>query len=98
MASVRQLKERKDKCVNFQLHPKKVHEEPEPQSEMTADEMTVAGKALDDAEKAIYEASKCLLNLSLAIKNPSDRQADILRERVRGLRGEVENMSSTFFR
>jgi hypothetical protein len=98
MASVRQLKERKDKCVNFQLHPKKVHEEPEPQPEMTADEMMVAEKALDDDEKVVYEASKWLLNLSIAVKDPSPAQADILRERVRGLRDEVENMRSIFFR
>jgi hypothetical protein len=35
---------------------------------MTEDEMKVAEKALETAEKACHEASKWLLNLSLAIK------------------------------
>jgi hypothetical protein len=67
-------------------------------SEMSPDEVKVAEKALETAEKACYEASKWLLNLSLAIKNPSPDQAEIFRERVRDLRDEVERMRSIFLR
>ena len=52
-------------------------EKPEPKPEMSADQMKIAEKALEAAEKACYEASKWLLNLSLAIKNPSEKQAEI---------------------
>jgi hypothetical protein len=62
-------------------------EKPEPKPEMTADEMIVAEKALDAAGKACYEASKWLLNLSIAVKDPSPDQADIFREHVRGVEG-----------
>jgi hypothetical protein len=50
------------------------------------------------AEKACYEASRCLLNLSLAIKTPSPEQAEIFRGRVTDLRDEVERMRSIFLR
>jgi hypothetical protein len=59
---------------------------PEPKPEMTPDEMKVAEKGLETAEKACYEASRCLLNLSLAIKTPSPEQAEIFRGRVTDLR------------
>ena len=72
--------------------------EPEPKPGMTADEMQAAEKALDDAEKAVWEASKWLLNLSLAIKNPSEKQVEILRPRVKALKDEVEKMLSIFSR
>jgi hypothetical protein len=72
-------------------------EEPSDTSGMTADEMKVAENVLETAEKAIREASKWLLNLSLAIKDPSPAQADIFRGRVTQLRDEVENMRSMFF-
>jgi hypothetical protein len=72
--------------------------EPEPQPGMTPDEIKVAEITLAAAEKACYEFSKWLLNLSIAIKNPSPAQADILRERVRGLKLEVQNMLSIFSR
>jgi len=65
---------------------------------MTPDEVKVAEKALETAEKAVYEASKWLLNLSIAIKNPSPDQAEILRGRVTELRDEVEKMRSMFLR
>jgi hypothetical protein len=67
-------------------------------SEMTADQMRVAEKALDDAEKAVYEASKWLLNLSITVKNPSAEQAEIFRGRVTELRDEVERMRLMFLR
>jgi len=74
----------------------KLKQPPEMEPEMTADEMKVAEKALETAEKACYEASKWLLNLSISIRDPSEEQAEIFRERVRGLRDEVENMRSMF--
>ena len=72
--------------------------EPEREPEMTPDQMKVAEQTLDTAEKACYEASKWLLNLSLAIKNPSPQQAEIFRGRVTDLRDEVERMRSIFLR
>jgi hypothetical protein len=65
---------------------------------MTADEMKVVEKALETAEKACYEASKWLLNLSLAITNPSEKQAEIFRGRVTELRDEVEKIRLMFLR
>jgi hypothetical protein len=63
---------------------------------MTADEMKVAEKALETAEKACHEASKWLFNLSVAIRNPSPEQVEMFRGRVIELRDEVEHMRSTF--
>jgi hypothetical protein len=74
----------------------KPKQSPEMEPEMSADEMNVAEKALETAEKACYEASKWLLNLSLAIKTPSPAQAEIFRGRVTDLRDEVERMRPIF--
>jgi hypothetical protein len=71
---------------------------PEPKPEMSPDQMEVAEKALESAEKAVYEASKWLLNLSIAVKDPSPAQADILRGRIIDLRDEVERMRLIFLR
>jgi hypothetical protein len=76
----------------------KPKQSPEPKPEMSPDQMKVAEQTLDTAEKACYEASKWLLNLSLAIKNPSPQQAEIFRGRVTDLRDEVERMRSIFLR
>jgi hypothetical protein len=73
-------------------------EKPEPKPEMTPDEMKVAEKALETAEKACYEASRCPLNRSLAIKTPSADHAEIFRGRVTDLRDELERMRSIFLR
>ena len=69
---------------------------PEPPPEMTAGEMAIAEKALEDTEKAIREAAKWLYNLSLAVKIPSQEQAEVLRPRVVQLRDEVDKMRSMF--
>jgi hypothetical protein len=50
---------------------------PELEPEMSSDQMKVTEIALENAEKACHEASRCLLNLSLAITTPSQEQADI---------------------
>jgi hypothetical protein len=73
-------------------------EKPEPKPEMTPDEMKVAEKALETAEKSVYEASKWLFNLSVAVKDPSPAQVEIFRGRVIDLRDEVEKMRLMFFR
>jgi hypothetical protein len=80
----------------FSYRLKDKEREPEQKPEMPPDQMKVAEQTLDTAEKAIYESSKWLLNLSIAVKDPSPAQADILRERIRGLRDEVEKMRSIF--
>jgi hypothetical protein len=74
----------------------RLKDKPKQSPETTPDEMKVAEKALETAEKACYEASRCLLNLSLAIKTPSPEQAEIFRVRVTDLRDEVERMRSMF--
>jgi hypothetical protein len=76
----------------------KPKQSPEPKPEMSEDQMKVAEKTLETSEKAVYEASKWLLNLSMSIRNPSPAQADILRGRVRDLKLEVQNMLSIFDR
>ena len=96
MSSKRQLAERKARTTNFQFHPKRNYEEPEPPREMTSDEMKTAERNLESTEKAVREASRCLFNLSLAVKEPSEEQIQLLRPRVVQLRDEVENMRSMF--
>ena len=65
---------------------------------MSLDEMQVVEKGFELAEKACSEASRCLLNLSLAVRDPSPEQIAFFRERAIGLRDEVENMRAMFLR
>jgi len=58
--------------------------------------ITVAETALATTDSAIYEASKWLLNLSLAVKNPFPAQVELFRGRVTALRDEVERMRLMF--
>ena len=76
----------------------KPKQSPEPEPCMTEDEVTVAEKNLELAEKSCRETSRCLLNLSISIRNPSPEQAEIFRGRVIELRDEVERMRLMFFR
>ena|SRR6516164_6554111 len=92
MASKRQLAERKATVTNFQFHPKRTYEEPEPSPEMSPQEMQVAEKHYRDAciwignlHSAIREAdSNPQANSRLDSQTiPNQTRADLTHELLR---------------